>query len=58
MGMMLAKLRREHPDETDDQLRERLRAQLDARSLDGPFRVITRDHPRWGYLLAGNDEPR
>lgn len=34
LGMMLAKLRREHPEETDAQLRDRLRAQLDTRPLD------------------------
>ncbi|HEY4669442.1 MAG TPA: hypothetical protein VIH05_06685 [Tepidiformaceae bacterium] len=57
MGMMFAKLRREHPEETDEQLRARLRAQLDDRPLDRHLRRVTADHPRWGYLVSRSDEP-
>jgi hypothetical protein len=38
--MMFARLRREHPEESDDEIRERLRSYLHNRPPDAPGRIV------------------
>jgi hypothetical protein len=40
IGMMFARLRREHPEESDDEIRERLRSYLHNRPPDAPGRIV------------------